>query len=106
MKLFLTIFVLLAIKGCVPVPNKHYFAPPISGVLLRNGKAVPNALIRLSSRDTEEVSSANTDEFGRFQVRPLWEIRMMTFLLGAPLFPIPCKFGLTTRSIWVGNSWV
>ena len=84
MRTALTLLILSMITACVPIPNRHYFAPPFSGILLRNGIAVPNAQIRLSSEMTDKVSIANTNEFGRFKVQPLTEIRMTTLLLGDP----------------------
>ena len=80
MRIGLVIALSAMIAACVPAPHVHYFAPSVSGVVLNGGEAVSNAEIVLSAWGTDEISSTRTDSSGRFQVAPLTEIRLWTYL--------------------------
>ena len=65
-------FLALAAAGaCSSLPQTHYFAPEISGVILQDRRPVANARVRLTAALTSQAQFATTDESGRFNVGPL-----------------------------------
>jgi hypothetical protein len=76
----------LLVGACVPIPNRHYFAPKITGLVLDSGLPVANAEVKLSGRFTDRIVTTRTDAAGRFIVGPITEFEFTTTLLGDPLF--------------------
>lgn len=85
------VYVLLS--GCVPFPNVHRFAPAISGVVLRDGRPVPSAVVKVSAQFSREVRTVTTDQDGRFSTEAIRELRWTAILLGDPLFGYTVQIG-------------
>jgi hypothetical protein len=76
----------LAFTACVPFPNRHYFAPEVSGTVIRNNAPAADAEVRLTSRFSEAAATTRTDAYGRFKLGPLSEMRFTRTVLGDPLY--------------------
>jgi hypothetical protein len=76
----------LTLTACLPIPNRQYFAPTVSGVVVIDGAPVQNAKLRLSSPFTHKTAEVSTDSTGQFTVGPLRMWRLSTSLLGDPLY--------------------
>ena len=80
-----------SLTGCLPIPNVHYFAPAVSGIVVRDGHAVAGAEVRVTGALSSDIQSAMTQESGRFSVKPNREFRLTTFFLGDPLYGFSVK---------------
>lgn len=72
--------------ACVPYPNRRYFAPEVSGVVLRDGAPAAGAEVVLTTRFSKSAATARTDADGRFKLGPLSELQFTKTLLGDPLY--------------------
>lgn len=70
------------LTGCVPYPHFDYFAPPTSGVIMRDGQPVAGATIKMKSMAMRRSITAQSDATGRFATPPLREFQFVTALLG------------------------
>lgn len=75
----------ITLGGCVPVPNYRYYAPAVSGVVLRDGAPVAEAEVRVSNAMGDEVSVASTGIDGRFQTAPIRTLQLVRELIGDAL---------------------
>jgi hypothetical protein len=64
-----------ALSACVAFPHHEGEAPAITGVLLDARKPVDHADVRLTSAQSNDVSTAVTTANGRFKVGPLRSLR-------------------------------
>ncbi len=74
------------LSGCVPVPSFHYFAPAVSGTVLRQGLPVAGAQVVVSSRHGQERQIGFTDDEGHFALQPLREFQLTTPVMGDPTY--------------------
>lgn len=72
--------------GCVPLPNMHYFAPAIDGVVTEDGAPVAGAQITVRTQFASDTSAAITTQYGRFRTEAIRELRLTAVLIGDPLF--------------------
>lgn len=87
---------LVALSACVPIPNMRYFAPEVSGQVLRNGVPVEGAEISLNASFADALSTTKTDAGGRFKVGPLKQLFLMATLIGDPLFAYGLKLKINS----------
>ena len=80
-----------ALSGCVPIPNLHYFAPAVSGVVMRGDVPVAGAEVFVSGAFSKEVRVGSTDREGRFSTESIRELRLTAFILGDPLYGYTVK---------------
>jgi hypothetical protein len=73
-------------QACAPIPNRHYFAPTISGTVVEGDQVISGAEVRLTASFTTRDVRATTGADGQFSVGPLREMRWIKPLLGDPLF--------------------
>ena len=70
------------LSACVAFPHLQGEAPVITGVLLDAGKPVDHADVRLTSGQSNDVSTAVTTPDGRFKVGPLRSFQIYYFSPG------------------------
>lgn len=75
-----------SLAGCVPLPNFHYFAPAVSGIVLRDGQPVAGAQVRGASTFSSTTMVGSTQPSGRFAVDAIRELRLAATLVGDPLY--------------------
>jgi hypothetical protein len=80
--------------ACTSLPAAHLYAPEVSGVLLRDGRPVPEARVRLAAQSTPLVQGAITDDRGRFTVGPLTDYRFTIRQFGAARFEYSVQLSL------------
>ena len=73
-------------QACAPIPNRHYFAPTISGTVVDGGQPMSGVEVRLTASFTTRDVRATTSGSGQFSVGPLREMRWVMPLMGDPLF--------------------
>jgi hypothetical protein len=72
----------MLVSGCIPIPDRHVYAPQIEGNITRNGEPVILASVELKSALTEKTSRGRSDLAGNFRVGPLAQFEMNTKLIG------------------------
>jgi hypothetical protein len=78
--------VCLLARACAPIPNRHYFAPAISGTVVDGGQSLSGAEVRLTASFTPRDVRVITAVGGQFGVGPVREMRWFRPLLGDPIF--------------------
>ena len=68
------------------MPNVHYHAPQVVGVVTSDGRPLANAQVRLTSAFSEERRHASADEAGRFEVKAISKLRLVASFVGDPLY--------------------
>jgi hypothetical protein len=96
------IVLMVALTACVPIPNRHYFAPEVSGVIVRNNVPAANAEVRLASKFSETAATVRTDVDGKFKLGPLTEMRFTRTVLGDPLYEFILSIKVTGEEEYRG----
>jgi hypothetical protein len=74
------------VSGCLPIPNIHYFAPEVSGVVIQDGHPAEGAEVRVAGQFSSDAQSGSASRDGRFSVKPIREFRFTALLVGDPLY--------------------
>jgi hypothetical protein len=86
MKEIASLAICASLAACASLPNSHYFAPEVSGVVLESGRPIQNARVRLSSQFTNETQVALSDASGNFTVGPLTNYQYTIKQFGDPVY--------------------
>lgn len=92
------VLALSALSGCVPFPSTRYYAPEVTGRVVRNGAPVANAEIRLTATFIDRVAISMTDSDGRFKLGPLSKVLLTRSLLGDPLYAYTLAINVAGKS--------
>ncbi len=74
------------VAACSILPNSHYFAPEVTGVILQAGRPLAHVRVRLTAELTNETQVATTDDTGRFTIGPLTNYQITVKQFGAAYY--------------------
>jgi len=84
--LVLSLAAITGLSACAPIPNVHYFAPGIEGVVTRGADPVPGAEITVFGAFTKDTQTSLTGDDGRFHTDSVKEWRLIAKLFGDPIY--------------------
>lgn len=77
-----TCLLLSQCSACVPYPHYDYRAPPIRGVIIRDGVPLEGAMLTLGVNFADEVKITTSDRDGKFEIPPIRTFRLTQSLIG------------------------
>ena len=70
----------------MPIPNFRYYAPAVSGVVMREGLPVQQAKVHVAGNYVQETRSVVTASDGRFSTEAIRKLLLTASLIGDPLY--------------------